>query len=321
MYQHINDQVCQHCQGTSLEILDSYMNHWIQCNDCLNVFRRGKETFPLDDLIKQPFYNKLYKSLPKRLKKTVQPFLSSTHKFEDKSTWYDYYSKSLEQDYKATKWKKYDDEFLNFLETIDIDLQGKDILAISEGPGFIVNRLRNRVNSIALTEVSQHAADTMAHMLKVDSYAYDFNKDDIQQIVKHKKFDQIWLRSCIAFCNDIDRLAGSLRKILKNESIVYIKFHAPSRLNCLHWMFNIVTTNVWYNPETIVRAFEKNGFELLYPYTRYRQEEPIRLLPRQHWLNTMIVRYYQKLAEKKNKYFTREDRSVYYLCTFRLKQS
>ena len=145
--------------------------------------------------------------------KVLNQVLPMVDIIEEENKFYEAYSESCQLPYESTKWKIYDDQFLQLLDHVGINLTGKTVLSISEGPGFFAKRLADIAREIVITEINYKAVDAMRKELGIKAYKYDFNKDKLSDIFHNKKFDLIFMRSCMAFCNDLESLAKELAKV------------------------------------------------------------------------------------------------------------
>jgi len=322
-----NYEKCEICNGNSFEVLDTYKHLWVMCLDCKNVkrFRKSKyllERQPLKTIFKittkilTPFTFTLSSGLKKPIRQmALDQFLPVMGNMEE-NEFYKYYSESCKLPYESTKWKIYDDQFLQLLAQVGIDLTGKTILSISEGPGFFAKRLTNVAREIVITELDYKTVEIMRKELRVKAYKYDFNEDRLTDIFHNQKFDLIFMRSCMAFCNDLESLARELAKSINKGGYVFTMFHAATIGGCLQWMHDEYTSNYWYNPETVLRIFRDAEFQSIYPYTKFKNTaNPSKKYRRPFYAKILFSPfwwYYFLKSRIKNKHFSRETNEISY---------
>jgi SAM-dependent methyltransferase len=309
---------CIICNGNSFETLGSYKHYWIKCLDCENVKRFRKSRYMLDF---QPI--KIILKIGTKLlgREAVLNELLPIHKIlEQEDKFYEFYTESCKLVYEETKWKPMDDQFLNLLEQVGIPLAGKNILAVSEGPGFLAKRISKDVVKFIVTEINHGAVEAMKKYLGIEAYKYNFNEDKLSDIFPQDKFDLILLRSCINFCNDLKALAKELTKIIKKNGVVYLTFHRPTLGGCLQWMHDEYTSNFWYHPETMLKTFADEGFRVLFPYTKFKYVSNPQKRYRARLVSKLfyyLFWYYYFLKSKiNNKHFSREINEISYVLFF-----
>ena len=309
---------CVICNGNSFETLDSYKHYWVMCLDCENVKRFHKTRYMLDFQPLRAFLKAGTKLLGQE--KMSNELLPIHNILEQEDRFYEYYTESCKLVYEKTKWKPYDDQFLNLLEQAGVSLSGKDILAISEGPGFLAKRISKDVAKVIMTEINHEAVETMNKHLGVEVYKYNFNEDKLSDILSQNRFDLILLRSCINFCNDLRALAKELAKVVKKNGVVYLAFHRSTLGGCLQWMHDEYTSNIWYYPETMLRIFAEEGFRLIFPYTKFKGVSNPKKMYRARLLVKLFYYpfwYYYFLKSKiMNKHFSREINEISYALFF-----
>lgn len=320
-----NYKRCKICDGESFEVLDTYKHLWVMCLDCKNVksFRKSKyllEHQPLKQLLVMST-----KIFTKRIAQIIlNQFLPLVAVKNDDSKFYELYAELCRLPYESTRFKALDDQFLQLLDSVGIDLTGKTILSISEGPGFIAQRLTGVAREIVITEYNYKAVDAMRTELGITAYKYDFNSDKLSDIFENKTFDLIFMRSCMAFCNDLESLAKEIKKVLNKDGYFFTMFHTATTGGCLQWMHDEYTPNNWYNPESVLRIFYQEGFRSLYPYTKFKCISN----PKREYRNTFYTKalfnpfwwYYFLKSKFYNKYFNRETNEVSYSLFLQRKQ-
>lgn len=307
---------CSVCGGEVFSELDTYKHTWRQCVACQTVVREGKAKSPLQGPLLDTALSAASFLFPGKARSARKTLAVDPGVHASPDEFYRYYAESVSLDYGQTKWKKYDDQFLARLAEMGVVLSKKRVLSISDGPGFIAKRIASEVESIVITEISPAAVEVMREKLGIDARVYDFNRHALSDVV-NGQFDCVFLRSCIDFCEDIGALARSLRAVVAPGGCVYFIAHAPSRGDCLQWMFDDYTSNRWYPPEVMVRVFEAAGFRSQFSHTRYRSAlNNSKAYPKPALL-TAIQEVYRLKAQLENPNFSSESESVQYACLFR----
>jgi 2-polyprenyl-3-methyl-5-hydroxy-6-metoxy-1,4-benzoquinol methylase len=138
-------------------------------------------------------------------------------------------------------------------------------LDISGEPGFLIKEVSPICDRAVVTGYSQEVVDRMKNTLKIDAVRYDFNKDDIGEVV-NCKFDVVLIRHAINFCKDVKKFLPVLKNVLNRDAIIYVSFVVPTLATCLRWQFDDYTYHVLYTPETIGEFFHQEGFTTLMKY-------------------------------------------------------
>jgi SAM-dependent methyltransferase len=235
---------------------------------------------------------------------------------ETDTTSYSYYADACRLDYSHTKWKRYDDDFIAMLNAMRIRLEGQRVLCISEGPGFFAQRIMRECREVVVTEFNYDAVNAMRQELGVTAAVYDFNEHLLSEIFPDKQFDLIFMRSCLAFCSNLPRLARDIARSLRSGGIAYVFFHRPTLGGCLQWMHDEYTSNYWYCPETVERLFSEAGMRPMHELSRFKYDEDPRRKYRPTFKTKVIYDpawYFYFLKSKLlNKHFSRELNEIGY---------
>ncbi|MBW3595861.1 MAG: class I SAM-dependent methyltransferase [Planctomycetes bacterium] len=249
----IRDEQCPFCENARLTIIQTYKHRWISCNNCGNVQRRQKARYAFECL---PDF--LFRLLPGRIGRFLSMSFKRKAQGED---YYDYYLAGAETGRATahgTKWEGETERLTQRLADLGVDLRGKSVLDLSGGPGFVAQELSQICRKVVVTEYSRLAVERMRKHLGVDAIRYDYNCDDISELVE-EKFDVVLIRWSINFCLDIRGMLASLKQCLNEGAVVYVTFVPPTLGACLRWQFDDYTFLVLYHPETMARLFAEEG--------------------------------------------------------------
>jgi 2-polyprenyl-3-methyl-5-hydroxy-6-metoxy-1,4-benzoquinol methylase len=251
---------CRLCTCQDLSQINTYKHIWFSCDECGNIFRQQKKNY---------FLNCLPEALFKLIPKTKREIIINC--FKKKKTGEEFYNYYLHEEQKTTTkgtpWENELPKLTQELKSLNIDLQGKAILDLSGGPGFLAQELKDIARKVLVTEFSQGSVERMKKILNIDAIRFDYNTDDLSQITT-EKFDIVLIRYSINFCLDIPQLLKQLKNITTDNAIIYVSFVLPTLGTCLRWQFDDYTYLVLYHPETIIRLFSEGGFTLMgrYPH-------------------------------------------------------
>ena len=258
-------KVCTFCRGNTITRVNTYKSYWYSCNDCGNVLRETKDTYFFERLIPRWVWGKIPpKQLslvrPKSLRELIVYALYKNREMTGQDM-YDYYlDPDLGQtDAKTTKWAPETDDILRELKEFGVDLTGKTVLEISGGPGFVAKNLESKVKKYIVTEFNATSAERMHSVLGLNAYKFDFNSDNIADMVTDK-IDVVLLRHCVNFCLDINKFLRELKPLLNNGAVIYVSTALPTLGNYCRWSLDDYTFLVLQNPETIAKNFAEEGF-------------------------------------------------------------
>ncbi len=249
----MNDDVvtCPICNSDDLEKINTYKHYCYVCNDCNNIFHIKKEKYLLEYI------------LPKSLCKKFIPEKAFLRLFsDDGSTASEFYDVYATECLHISEWRKSEiRQIVDQLKLAQIDLQGKTVLDISGGPGYVGQQLKKDCARIVVTEFSEKAVDVMRNQLNIATAKFDYTKDRLEDIFD-EKFDLIMLRSSIIFCPNLDSLIASLRNILSPGGHILIETITPSLGEVFWWQQLEYKFPIIYSQETIEKYFYKHGFSL-----------------------------------------------------------
>lgn len=144
-----------------------------------------------------------------------------------------------------------------------VDIKNKRILDISGEPGFFAKDLiSNGAKEVYVTAYSKKVAETISNLLNVNSFAYDFNKDKLSELIGGK-FDIIFLRWCVGFVENMFHLLEEMKKLINDNGVVYISYSPPSNAIMTRWMFDDYTYLRLYDKSFLKSIFRLYGFSLI----------------------------------------------------------
>ena len=278
---------CSICRKNSFfSKIDTYKHIWHFCHECKSMF--SKKKIKNDSKIKINLVNYLSKiTNQKRIKKLLL--------FEsiDGDIFYEYSNKRfattgnyIPDKNKDNKWKKYDQDFIKYLQENNVDLNSKKILSISDEPGFIVDDFIKftSIENIMLTAYENVTANEMANKLGCKVKKFDLNKDKLSDI-STDKYDLIFFRSTLNFNLDFISLFSEIEKISKKDTKIIFNFHSPTISSCLMWMFDDYTLLSLVNLDYINSIIKNSNFDILF-------SKKIILNPRKHYYNTLFKKLF-----------------------------
>jgi hypothetical protein len=246
---------CSYCQGTEGTRINTYKHYWVVCHSCENALHTQKDQYLLPMLFPGP----LSYLVPKKIKKLF--YLAADVK-DNQSIAYEYYAGlSGNQTAVGTKWEGQFDKLRTELEGFDIGLKGKKVLDISGGPGFRAKEMEGVVESTVVTEYSQVSVDGMAKNLGIDVVKYDYNNDELDQVVDGK-FDLILAINSINYCADIAAFAQSLRKVMHKDSRIYLNYNVQTLGCMLRSQLQEYNYNILFTYKSVKESFEAAGIEI-----------------------------------------------------------
>ena len=270
---------CVYCSSDKIFEINSLKHKWLFCNQCKNTKSIPKKNKTLFNYISWLLIlcNKIL-----RINYLVD-VLCYKEKSPEES--YLYYKPILEeQKYENTKWWDYDTDFLKFLERNDINIKNKNLISISEEPGFIYNKIKNDCNDVVFTALNSEVATIMEEKLGVKTLVYNANTDNITKLVS-KKFDIVLMRWVIGHVDDLEKFIQQINKITHDDSIIFCNFQTSSLQLSIVFGYDDYTFSGLYNESYVVRLFEKNNF---YVQKKYIYSEDILKKYYNNFLKKMI---------------------------------
>ena len=109
-----------------------------------------------------------------------------------------------------------DDQF-RWMEDLGIEWQGKRILCISTAPGVFAAKAAKSAD-VVVTEYSPGVVDAMSKHLGLNAVLYDFNSDELEDVVDGK-FDLIFALGIVNWCADQRSFIQSMTKVLNPNGV------------------------------------------------------------------------------------------------------
>jgi len=228
---------CVTCGQKDYLTVSTYKRRWLICRHCGTAVSDKKNSYPFSFL---PYDD------VKRQKE-----LSA-------ESMYDYFVE--EHNFRLSEESA--DELLDkFIYPNQIDLSGKTILDISGGNGHVAKKLQSLGAHPTLTEINQKTIDYANKAHSFDAFKYDLNVDNIYQVTG-RKFDVIFARACIMFCDDIADFAIQVKEALNPNGLLIIENSVKPTLGTLvRVQLDEYSYHVLRQPETIIETFSKLGFK------------------------------------------------------------
>ena len=235
--------------GHKKALIDTYKSQWTHFVDSGYYERHQKEKYPLEWID-----NRIFRVIPK-----VRKLASLLGKRAQGVDFYRYYSRVLkEKDH--SKWSDEFERVQQQLQNYELTMKDKEILDISGEPGLFAADASAICARVDVTAFADNVTTAMEKCLSIDTKTYDFNNDNLVEIYKNRKFDFIFSRYGIGFCQDLRNFVESCDQILADDGIIYISFSPASRAVCARWMFDDYTYLRQYTQEFVSDVFFNQGF-------------------------------------------------------------
>lgn len=124
---------CATCQGTIGVTVHTYKHAWWTCSRCGTTARTRRDRYPLAILRSQ-----VGRVAPQTVVDMLYPAVDV---IADERHFYDYYRDASGQAVAETRWAAQIDAITTRLRDHGIEWQGRDVLDISGGPGFVTKHL------------------------------------------------------------------------------------------------------------------------------------------------------------------------------------
>ncbi|MDR7142204.1 methyltransferase domain-containing protein [Rhizobium sp. BE258] len=255
------DTTCAICgKAGSVRIVDTYKSIWHDCAECGCYSRTQKNHYPHEATAR--VLRSMLGGVPK-----LGGFLKSLARKEQGVDFYRYYSDQLTSPDRGP-WEGQSDMVTAELrrEGLLDGWQGKRVLEISGEPGYFAFDLMQAGADVLVSAFADDVARAMTDHLKLKTFTYDFNADDITSKVEThggvEPYDFIFIRFSIGFCLDVPTLMRKLSPLLKDGGLLYISFSPASRAVLLRWMFDDYTYLRQYTEEHLNTFATKAGMAL-----------------------------------------------------------
>lgn len=255
------DIVCAICgKSGSVNLVDTYKSTWYDCSACGCSSRSQKARYPHEGI--SGALLRVLDAVPK-----VNGFLKSLARKEQGVDFYRYYSEQLTSPNRGP-WAGQSD-----MVTAELKREGlldswkdKHVLEISGEPGYFAYDLAQAGADVLVSAFADDVSRAMTDHLKLKTFTYDFNADDItSKVATHgggAPYDFIFIRFAIGFCVDLPALLLKLAPLLKAGGLLYISFSPASRTIMLRWMFDDYTYLRQYTEDYLNRAAAAAGMPL-----------------------------------------------------------
>lgn len=258
---------CKICSSDRLTILNTYKHYAVVCGDCNCVFHVKKSNYLFEYLI------------PRKWALKILPAKAFLRLFSDKGDFRpeDFYNAKAFDSTDTTSWRVSEVmQVSDQLALAGIDIDGKKILDISGGPGYVGEFLKQHGADVIVTEYSNSTVQMMRDVRGLKAETFDYNKDNLQSKFP-EKFDLIMMRSSIIFCADLDALIEQIKSIIKPSGIVFLESILPSYGEIFWWQQLEYKFPYIYSQETIEKKFFKNGFKLKVAYKDHGSYSAVKL--------------------------------------------
>lgn len=255
------DTECEICGNAgSVRIIDTYKSTWHDCAKCGCYSRSQKTNYPYETVAKALLGT--FGGVPK-----LNGFLKSLARKEQGVDFYRYYSDQLTSPHRGP-WEGQSDMVTAELrkEGLLDSWQDKRVLEISGEPGYFAYDLMQAGADVLVSAFADDVARAMTDHLKLSTFSYDFNTDDItSKIEAHgsgESYDFIFIRFAIGFCIDVPELMRKLSPLLREGGLLYISFSPASRAVLLRWMFDDYTYLRQYTEDHLNTSATNAGLAL-----------------------------------------------------------
>jgi 2-polyprenyl-3-methyl-5-hydroxy-6-metoxy-1,4-benzoquinol methylase len=250
---------CIICKSKNVQIINTYKHYWRVCNACGNAFSKVKEHYSLSFL---PF---------QRLKKAISEDPANTYVFANCS------AEQIKQD--EDQAIMLSEEWIN---SFNINLEGKKFIEISGGSGHFLNALRKYNMELFHTELNPKDVEYVNNNLGIKSKKFDFHKDELQNLFQ-EEFDIILLKGALEFCLDIKTFLNNIKKNTHPNTIIIVITCVPTLGNFLLTQFDDYNQQVLFQKETLTNIFKEQYYSLwesrdigetrnVYPLAPYRNK-------------------------------------------------
>ena len=270
----MSQDYCKYCNSDNNFTINTYKRDWHCCRACGTSFSQQKKSYPLSFL---PF-----------------PDLGKQGDLDEEKM-YDYFIEQNHIDWSEREGREFIKEYL---EPAGIDVEGKSLLDISGGNGHFIKQIEKMGARITLTEINQKTIEYAGKTHGFDVLKYNLNSDDLPTVTG-KKFDVVLARACLMFAKDLSKFAKEIQRSLCPGGVLLINHSVIPTLGVmLRTQLDEHSYFVLRQPETIIEAFQKEGFVL-----RHRADETDPSLYaydndlRPHW--RFVHRFYEKRGLKR----------------------
>jgi SAM-dependent methyltransferase len=177
----------------------------------------------------------------------------------DEEKMYDYFVEQIHIDWSEREGQEF---IRDYLEPSGVEVSGKDLLDISGGNGHFIKQIEKLGARITLTEINRKTIDYAKQKHGYDVLEYNLNEHDLPTVTQ-RRFDIVFARACIMFAKDLGKFADEIKRSLTPGGMVMINHSVIPTLGVmLRTQLDEFSYFVLRQPESIIEAFGKHGFEL-----------------------------------------------------------
>lgn len=277
---------CPFCKKTDTFSINTYKHLWQVCNHCGCASSHKKEYHPF--VTKFPFALLTSQNIDRK-EELISMLFGNQATLENSNAIYDYFTSDLHIQYSINSVQPFVDDIIKRYE---IEVKDKNILDISGGNGHFINEFKKMGANVSITEFNTKSVEYIKSNLGIDAYHFDFNKDTLSNVIPSKKFDIIFLRAAIMFCNDLKKFLTQLKPLLNpNAKIIYTQSVLPTLGVLMRTQFDEYNYQHLYQPETLVSIHEQMGYSLIHTHSDPDQEMYVYDLDKFTLLRDMISEY------------------------------
>ena len=248
---------CKVCDANDWQKIRTYKHRWWICNECHSAFAHRKDSYLFSSPLFSVPINLVDKLLGGKLGVLKADFLKNDELEQDESIYWSFYSEMLANVSELGIFSEEADDQFRWMEDLGIEWQGKRILCISTAPGVFAAKAAKSAD-VVVTEYSPGVVDAMSKHLGLNAVLYDFNSDELEDVVDGK-FDLIFALGIVNWCADQRSFIQSMTKVLNPNGVVFIQNNTPSLGYILSWQFMDGMANIWIQNQAFLSLFYQSG--------------------------------------------------------------
>lgn len=253
---------CEVCGSKSIQVINTYKHFAYICNDCHSVSHsKNKSKYFLEYILPSKLFKKIIPS------KAYARLFHVDNDFMNRKDFFSVYKNHCLNDTpeRISQLR----ELFDQLELAKIDYSSSDFLDISGGPGILCRKLKEHVKSVEFTELEKSVVEAISEAADIKGYQFDYYEDNIEDVIKDKKYDIILIRSSIIFCPNLEKLINSLKNLLNKNGYILIETIIPTMGEILWWQQLEYKFPRIYSQQYIENVFRLNKFDLKISYRNY----------------------------------------------------